>query len=153
MEIPDIPAFHATFHGFHMWSKCKYEALGWMLLAKRDGHTSKIKAYLDSLEHLCKDLKERIELTQEQDRKVDLAILLRNSEFLHEAAKRILDSSIVSTADKAATKRVSSKHSSTKAASTSTMVTATTKRMSSKKKSTKRASKKSTKSKGLLSYL
>jgi hypothetical protein len=90
MEIPDIPAFQATFHGYHSWSKAKFEKLGWMLLAKRDGHESKLKAYLDSLTNLCKDLKARIELTQEQDRKVDLMILLRNAEFLLDNAERIL---------------------------------------------------------------
>lgn len=154
MDLPDTPAFHATFHGLHKWSNCKFEKLGWMLLAKRDGHDSKIKAYKESLKNLCCDLKARIEVTQDQDRKVDLIILLRNSEYLLEAAERILDSGIASAAEKAATKRLSTKRMSTKRISTTkrmSTIRMSTKRVSTKPKSTKRKS--ATKRKGLLSFL
>jgi hypothetical protein len=111
MDIPDIPAFESTFQGYHCWSKAKFEKLGWMLLAKRDGHDSKLRAYFDSLKHLCADLKARIELTQEQDRKIDLMILHRNSEFLLENAERILNSPSIAKSSK---KRSMTRHSSKK---------------------------------------
>jgi len=45
-----------------------FEQFGWMLLAKRDKRTSKIKVYLESLSHLKAALTEKMEKTHDADR-------------------------------------------------------------------------------------
>lgn len=42
----------STFQGIHVWMKNMFEKLGWILLAKRNGHTKYVEAYADALVRL-----------------------------------------------------------------------------------------------------
>jgi len=73
-----------TFHGLHEWTKAMFEKLGWMLLAKRDGHMDKALSYQNGVKRLRDALEEKIKKTREKDRKDDLTILKNNVETLIE---------------------------------------------------------------------
>jgi hypothetical protein len=61
-----------------------FEKLGWMILAKRDGHMDKVLSYQNGVKRLRDALEEKIKKTHEKDRKDDLAILKNNVETLIE---------------------------------------------------------------------
>jgi hypothetical protein len=81
----------ATFHGLHKWLKHKYEKLGWMCLAKHHGNTTKIAAYMDSIERLHSSLEKKLSELEENDRKKDIEILMDDVCVLQHAAHKLLD--------------------------------------------------------------
>jgi hypothetical protein len=95
-----------TYHGLHKWYKDEFEHLGWMVLVKREKITDpnpekkiymneKLKMYIQSIKHLRDTLKEKIDSTEDLDRKKDLLILHRNIIGLLEFANStLLDSKI-----------------------------------------------------------
>ena len=85
--------YYATYHGLHKWYQHVFEHLGWMLLAKNKGYSTKIKAYLDGLYHLHEALEEAITEYEEKDRQRDLKILLHNVKILEKYARKILKKS------------------------------------------------------------
>ena len=82
----------ATFHGLHEWHKHMFEKLGWMILSKEknDLNPEKISAYIKGIELLKCSLEKKINIVKEEDRKVDLEILLDNVKILQKAASKIL---------------------------------------------------------------
>jgi len=82
--------YYATYHGLHEWHKNMFEKLGWMILAKDNGYNSKIKAYLDGVNHLEKALIEKLENVKDEDRYEDIEILLHNVKILKKSANKIL---------------------------------------------------------------
>lgn len=76
--------------GLQEWMKCKFENLGWMCLAQRDGNMLRINAYFASIESLIASIEEKIKEVHEKDRKDDLKITLENTNLLKHYAWRIL---------------------------------------------------------------
>jgi hypothetical protein len=61
------------------WYKCKFEKLGWMILAKKHGLYDKITHYKSSIHRLIKAIEHKLEYhTHDADRKDDLRIMLNN---------------------------------------------------------------------------
>lgn len=81
--------YYATFQGLHEWHKHTFEHLGWMILAKDNNYKTKVKGYLEEIDHLEEALIESIEIIEE-DRKLDLIILLHNVKILKKNAYQIL---------------------------------------------------------------
>ena len=81
--------YNATYHGLHDWHKHVFEHLGWMILAKNRKYDTKIKAYTESIQHLQNALKEKIDITQDRDRVVDLQDLIYNVEILKNYTDKI----------------------------------------------------------------
>ena len=67
-----------TMKGLQHWYKCKFEKLGWMVLAKERGMYDKIGVYKNSLMRLKKAIEKKIASVHEADRKDDLRILHKN---------------------------------------------------------------------------
>ena len=82
--------YYATNHGLENWHKHMFEHLGWMILAKDNGYKTKVKGYLESIDHLENALEERLSLIEEEDRKLDMKILLHNVKILKKNANRLL---------------------------------------------------------------
>lgn len=93
-ECKSGDSHEATFHGLHKWFKRKFEKLGWMCLAKKDGNNLKIKAYMDSIERLKASLEDKLKALHEADRKDDIKILHENVCVLQSAAHKLLDEHI-----------------------------------------------------------
>ena len=85
--------YYATYHGLHEWYKHCFTHLGWMILAKDNGYSTKVKAYLDGLKHLHHALNESIKKTKSPDRVRDLKMLLHNTKILETHASKILGKS------------------------------------------------------------
>ena len=79
IEVNDV-----TFDGIEMWYKSKFEKLGWMLLAKRDGYTDKVMSYKNSLLRLRDAIDKKIRKIHDTDKKADLLIIKNNVDFLIE---------------------------------------------------------------------
>jgi len=81
---------NATFYGLHKWETTMFEKLGWMVLAKNEGNTLKIKSYMDTIHRLKDMLMKKIDQVQEKDRKDDLKILHDDACILWRAAAKLL---------------------------------------------------------------
>lgn len=80
----EVEGNDATFHGIELWYKHKFENLGWMLLAKRDGYTDKVMAYKNSTLRLRDTIDRKIKKIHDKDKKADLIIMKNNVELLIE---------------------------------------------------------------------
>jgi hypothetical protein len=76
--------YHTTYHGLERWFVNVFESFGWMMLAKNEKRTIKIKAYKESVKHLHAALRERLAVTTDPVRKMDLENLLHNLAILEE---------------------------------------------------------------------
>jgi len=72
----------ATFCGLNNWNKYLFEKLGWMLLAKQDGHKMIIDTYKYNINELISHLINKKKSTIDKDRKKDLDIILSNVKIL-----------------------------------------------------------------------
>jgi hypothetical protein len=79
-----------TFHCLHKWMEEKFEKLGWMILAKKMGHTDKITSYLHSLDRLKNSITHKMEHMRDTDKGEDLEIMLYNVNILCEHATKDL---------------------------------------------------------------
>ena len=84
--------YYATYHGLHKWHEHMFTHLGWMVLAKNHGYSTKIKAYIEGVQHLDAALKEAIENTHDLDRKEDLKMLLHNTRILEKTVMKMFKS-------------------------------------------------------------
>ena len=73
-----------TTRNLHEWYQHKFEHLGWMILAKENGHFSKIKEYKKGIIHLKHELGVKISQIVDLDKKRDLEILQNNVQLLLE---------------------------------------------------------------------
>lgn len=80
----------STFHGLYCWNKYLFEKLGWMILAKSDGHKIQIDAYKNSINELISHLQSKKKSLKDVDRKKDIQILLDNSKILKSHVDRTL---------------------------------------------------------------
>jgi hypothetical protein len=78
-----------TFQGLNEWYKRKFEKLGWMILAKRDGYMDKVMAYENSIKRLHTAIGQKIEDIHDKDTRADLYIMKENVEVLLEHAKTL----------------------------------------------------------------
>ena len=67
-----------TFQGLNEWYKRKFEKLGWMILAKRDGYMDKVMAYENSIKRLHTAIGQKIEDIHDKDTMADLYIMKEN---------------------------------------------------------------------------
>jgi len=79
-----------TFHGLHKWMECKFETLGWMILAKKRGHMDKVRSYLHSVHRLREAIQHKMTHMRDMDKRDDLEIMLHNVNILCEHADRDL---------------------------------------------------------------
>jgi hypothetical protein len=82
--------YHTTLNGLEMWCRHMFEHLGWMILAKRDKRTYKVVAYKKSLGHLRKAVEERLAITEQADRIIDLKEIHFNIMTLQDFVKKNL---------------------------------------------------------------
>jgi len=121
---------HTTLHGFEKWSACMFKKFGWMVLAKREGKDYKVNDYIKTLDDLIKNLKARIDITQETDRKLNLHILHHNVWSLRCVAETLLKSDMIIDLLKK-NKKLMKTHKSTKRHSSSQRTKRSTLRRSS----------------------
>jgi hypothetical protein len=76
-----------TYKGLHKWFKKSFEKLGWMILAMKYDNPCKVKIYLQSLDHLKQSIQMKMNQVEEQDRKMDLGVLLEQTNYLIEFAQ------------------------------------------------------------------
>ena len=86
----EVREHDVTFHGLHMWQKKMFERLGWMVLAKNEGNSLKIKAYRESICRLKHSLMNKMNDVEEKDRKDDLKILYDDVCILCRVADKVL---------------------------------------------------------------
>jgi len=77
-----IPRNSSTFSGLAGWLKHEYKHLGWMLLAKAKGLSTKVKAYKESVHDLVKAIKSSMNEFKNSDKKHDLRVMLKQAELL-----------------------------------------------------------------------
>lgn len=80
--------YHTTYHGLEKWFTHLFEKLGWMILAVHNNHILKAEAYISSIHMLKEALQERIALTTDEDRLIDLENLLININILQKFVQR-----------------------------------------------------------------
>ena len=110
LDLED-PALQNTLCDYQKWTNMMFKKLGWVLLAKHDNHNYIAPSYLEGLNSLVRDLKDRVELTQEQDRKLDLMILHRKAVFLCDVAHKALKGNLVEKSIKHTKSRRSTRNS------------------------------------------
>ena len=72
-----------TFHGLERWTTAMFEKLGWMLLAAKNGHATRVAAYVESIDHLLRAIRDRKnEPSTDPDRRMDLDAMERNLSVL-----------------------------------------------------------------------
>jgi len=82
--------YTATYNGLHDSHKHCFEHLGWMLLAKHQKKTAKLRLYIDGINNLQDSLIKKISETRDQDRKDDLEYLLDNTKILKKYASKLI---------------------------------------------------------------
>ena len=76
-----------TFCGLQHWYKAKFEKLGWMILAKKNGWHDKVESYRNSIRRLKQAIEHSLKHhTRDHDRKEDLRIMWNNVCVLDEHA-------------------------------------------------------------------
>lgn len=81
---------HKTFDGIQHWYKHEYMHLGWMVLAKAQGHTEKVEQYKHSLYRLLNDISETLNVYEDPDKLRDLQVLYDDTLVLYNFAKQHL---------------------------------------------------------------
>ena len=80
-SMPHVPHQH-TYDGLHKWYVSMFEKLGWMLLAKNNEWNDKIITYKNSVNRLEEAIIFKHKNTKDEDRKMDLIIMLENVNIL-----------------------------------------------------------------------
>lgn len=81
----------ATFYSLNCWYQCKFEELGWMILAKNRGMMDKVMTYRHSIHHLHNSIERKMREIKSPDKKADLKIMLENLMVLEEHLKKDFD--------------------------------------------------------------
>jgi len=72
------------------WRRHVFTHLGWMILAKAKGMTTKVKAYKESVNALCNSIIKHMSEYENTDRKKDLKVLLMEVEILKGKMNKVL---------------------------------------------------------------
>ena len=71
-----------TYPGLVHWYHSMFETLGWMILAKDHGFEDKIATYKKSIQRLKEGIEKKLREIENNDKRQDLEIMLRNVELL-----------------------------------------------------------------------
>ena len=82
--------YDCTFHGLHQWHNGMFEHLGWMIMAKEHNSKLKIKSYMDGMQRFLMCAEQKIKNTRDEDRKDDLAILMKNVMCLRDCTSQLM---------------------------------------------------------------
>ena len=82
--------YDCTFHGLHKWHNGMFEHLGWMIMAKEHNSKLKIKSYMDGMKRFLMCAEQKIKNTRDEDRKDDLAILMKNVMCLQDCTRQLM---------------------------------------------------------------
>ena len=82
--------YDCTFHGLHKWHTALFEKLGWMIMAKEYKSDLKIKSYMECIQNFLSCVQKKITDTRDEDRKDDLAILMKNVKCLEDCAHKLM---------------------------------------------------------------
>lgn len=74
--------YDTTFFGLNQWNKQIFENLGWMILAHKHNHNDSTDAYIVNIRNLGKAIDEKIQQTENKDKKKDLNIMKKNLDIL-----------------------------------------------------------------------
>ena len=85
-----FPKKAATFTELEGWRSHVFTHLGWMILAKAAGNTTRVKAYKESVIHLLESIRHVMREYENHDRKHDLKILLMEVELLKGQMNKLL---------------------------------------------------------------
>ena len=78
-----------TFCGLQHWYKAMFEKLGWMILAKKNGQSDKVNAYINSVHRLKNGIEHYWKHhAKDHDHKEDLMIMCDNVAILSEHVKQ-----------------------------------------------------------------
>ena len=77
-----------TYHGIKHWYEAKFEKLGWMLLAKRNGYADKVMTYINSVKRLHAAIDQKAKHMRDKDKRDDLYIMKADVETLLEHIKK-----------------------------------------------------------------
>lgn len=77
-----------TYPGLVQWYHAMFERLGWMILAKDHGFNDKIAMYKKSVHRLKEGLEKKLRDIENNDKRQDLEIMLRNLEVLIKHANK-----------------------------------------------------------------
>jgi hypothetical protein len=83
-------SYDCTFHGLHKWHCAMFEKLGWMVMAKEHHSELKLKSYMEGIRHFLICVDKKMKDTRDEDRKDDLAILMKNMKCLEDCAKQLM---------------------------------------------------------------
>jgi hypothetical protein len=85
-----MPKKAATMSELEGWRKHVFTHLGWMVLAKAKGLTTKVSAYKESVDRLCESIEHHMSEYKNVDKKHDLKVLLMEVEILKGQLKKLL---------------------------------------------------------------
>ncbi len=79
-----LPEHAATMRGLYGWYQAMFEKLGWMVLAKAKGQTSKIAEYKRGITRLLDSIKHVMSEYEDHNRIHDLNVLHMHTLVLHD---------------------------------------------------------------------
>ncbi len=77
-----------TYPGLVQWYHSMFQNLGWMILAKDHGFNDKIAEYKKSIQRLKEGLEKKLKEVENNDKRQDLEIMLRNVGILMKHAHK-----------------------------------------------------------------
>jgi hypothetical protein len=83
-----LPRYSGTYHGVHKFYEYVFEKLGWMILAKAKGFTSKIQEYKRSIARLGRMIDHLEKEYEDHNRVHDLKVMRMNVAVLKEHVDR-----------------------------------------------------------------
>ena len=84
----NVYEYDVTIHGLYKWYQSMFEKLGWMVLAHDKKDVKKIEEYYRTLLKLYKSLELKKEKVDDNDKKIDIEIMLKNVRILIIHAKK-----------------------------------------------------------------
>lgn len=78
----NVYEYDVTIHGLYKWYQSMFEKLGWMVLAHDKKDVKKIEEYYRTLLKLYKSLELKKEKVDDNDKKIDIEIMLKNVRIL-----------------------------------------------------------------------
>jgi uncharacterized pyridoxal phosphate-containing UPF0001 family protein len=77
-NLKDLPEYDVTMFGIHKWYAEMFEKLGWMIIAHSHKDTERIKSYYNGLLKLYKTLQMKSKTYNDEDRRMDAEIMMKN---------------------------------------------------------------------------
>jgi hypothetical protein len=77
-NLKDLPEYDVTMFGIHKWYSTMFEKLGWMIIAHSHKDTDRIRFYYIGLFKLYKTLQMKSKTYNDEDRRKDAEIMMKN---------------------------------------------------------------------------